>query len=153
MPDVALHEGDIRTIEIGRPFDVVTCLFSVIGYMLTLEDLRDAVGNMARHLIPGGILIVEPWLDPEAIRPPEVTVSQAAIGDMRVTRHSRLEKTGLGTSRMEFHYLCSTPAEVRYHLEVLDHGLFTRDELMSACTAAGLTPRMTDRTGHQDEGS
>jgi len=61
LPDVPLHEADMRHFELGRKFDVITCLFSSIGYMVAEPDLRQAIANMARHLSPRGLLIVEPW--------------------------------------------------------------------------------------------
>src|ERR687886_1611570 len=50
LPDVPLHEGDMRDFDLGRRFDAVTCLFSSIGYMQTVEELEGAVTAMARHL-------------------------------------------------------------------------------------------------------
>lgn len=52
------------TFTLSKEFDVVTCLFSAIGYMTTLRKLRRAVRNMSLHLNPGGVLIVEPWITP-----------------------------------------------------------------------------------------
>ena len=37
--------------------DVVTCLFSSIGYARTTDRLNAAVASMADHLLPGGVLI------------------------------------------------------------------------------------------------
>src|SRR5688500_10199856 len=54
LPGVPFHLGDMRTFNLGRRFDVVTCLFSSIGYMQTPEDLLHALVNMAGHLAPDG---------------------------------------------------------------------------------------------------
>src|ERR671923_34446 len=62
LRDVPLHQDDMRDFDLGRRFDAVTCLFSSIGYVLTVEGLTAAVAAMARHLEPGGVLVVEPWL-------------------------------------------------------------------------------------------
>lgn len=152
LPDLRLEQGDIRTANLNQTFDVVTCLFAVIGYMTTTEQLQKAITNMARHLNPGGLLIVEPWLEPDAVRPPKLDVAQVTAGEMTVTRHSRLEKVSPNTSRMEFHYLCGTAQEIRYHFEVLDHGLFTRGELMEAARGAGLTPVYDASAGPSQRG-
>ena len=68
-PEITFHQGDMRTFDLGRRFDVVTCLFSSIGYLRSPSDLRAAVINMARHLQPGGVLIIEPWLTEETWTP------------------------------------------------------------------------------------
>ncbi|MFC1853806.1 hypothetical protein ACFL27_26785 [candidate division CSSED10-310 bacterium] len=46
----------------GKTYDVITCLFSSIGYVKTLSKLNQTVACMDHHLLPGGHLIFEPWL-------------------------------------------------------------------------------------------
>jgi SAM-dependent methyltransferase len=65
LPSVPLHSGDMRDFELGRRFDVVTCLFSSIGYVRDDDELDRAIAAMARHLSPGGLMVVEPWFTPE----------------------------------------------------------------------------------------
>ena len=48
---------------------MVTCLFSAVGYMTTEADLDAAVANMAQHVRPGGVLLVEGWITPDAFLP------------------------------------------------------------------------------------
>ena len=52
LPDVVFTEADMRTFDLGRTFDAVMCLFSSIGYMADVEELRAAVARMAAHLAP-----------------------------------------------------------------------------------------------------
>ena len=63
-PGVAVHEDDMRRFDLGRRFDAVTCLFSSIGYLRTPDELTQALTTMARHLVPGGVLVVDPWFFP-----------------------------------------------------------------------------------------
>ena len=65
LGDVELLTSDMTDFALGRRFDVVTCLFSSIGYVETVERLGSAIAAMAAHLKPEGVLIVEPWLSPE----------------------------------------------------------------------------------------
>ena len=37
LPGVELHLGDMTTFDLGRTFDAVTCMFSSIGYVGSLE--------------------------------------------------------------------------------------------------------------------
>ena len=64
LPGVRLHQGDMADFDLGQQFDVVTCLFSSIAYVRTAERLRGAIASMALHLVPGGVLIVEPFFEP-----------------------------------------------------------------------------------------
>jgi SAM-dependent methyltransferase len=66
LPGIELHQGDMTTFDLGKTFDAVTCMFSSIGYIGTLDGLDAAIGRMAAHLAPGGVLVVEPWLLPDA---------------------------------------------------------------------------------------
>lgn len=56
--------GDLVDFDLGRRFDLVTCLFSSIGYAGSSEGLQSAVAAMARHLNPGGAIVVEPFYPP-----------------------------------------------------------------------------------------
>ena len=94
LPDVPLHDGDMRTFELGRQFDVVTCLFSAIGYMLTLDDLHSAIQHMAAHVSPGGVLVVEPWFHPDAWIDGLVIAESANVDDVAIARLSHSSRDG-----------------------------------------------------------
>jgi len=64
LSGVPLHQADMTTLDLGRTFDVVTCLFSSIAYVRTPEGLVRATAALARHVAPGGLLVVEPWILP-----------------------------------------------------------------------------------------
>ena len=59
---VRVHSASMDAFDIEERFDAVVCLFSSIGYT---SDLPGAIGSMARHLNPDGVLIIEPWLRPD----------------------------------------------------------------------------------------
>ena len=139
LPSVRLEAADMRELDLGRRFDVVTCFFSSIGYVQTPEALRSSVAAMARHLAPDGLLIVEPWLTPTTFDPSfpsrAVVVDRPGLQAVRMN-DSRVEG---GMSVMDFHYLVSRPGEPMEHLvETHTLGLFTDDEYRSAFDAAGL---------------
>jgi SAM-dependent methyltransferase len=50
---------DMRTLDLGERFDVVTCLFDSIGYPLTDEGIVGALTRIHEHLEPDGTLAVE----------------------------------------------------------------------------------------------
>lgn len=139
LPGVPLHLGDMRTFNLGRKFDVVTCLFSAIGYMQTPEDLIHALANMAGHLAPAGVMLVEPWLSPDGFEDRHLSAPLVASGpDWHVVRanDSRLEGR---LSIMRFHYLVSRPGKVEHMVETHSPALYTVDEYRAAFAAAGLS--------------
>jgi SAM-dependent methyltransferase len=139
LPGVTLHRADMRDFELGRRFDVVTCLFSSIGYVQTTDGLDAAIGAMAAHLAPSGVLIVEPWFAPEAFDPLHlgrvVVVERPGLAAVRMNG-SLVEGN---RSVMDLHYLIARPGTVEHLIETHSLGLFTRDEYRSALENAGLT--------------
>src|SRR4029077_8051325 len=63
-PVVTFHRGDMTSFKLKNRFDVITCLFSAIGHVKTRARMRRAVRNMAIHLQPGGLMVLEPWITP-----------------------------------------------------------------------------------------
>jgi len=140
LPDVQFHAADMRDFDLGRQFDVVTCLFGSIGYVQTADALRAAVAAMTRHVTPGGLLIVEPWLAPSTFDPTfptrVMTVERSGLVGVRLN-DSRVEGR---LSIMDFHYLLRRPAAPVEHLvETHTLGLFTDEEHASAFEDAGLS--------------
>jgi SAM-dependent methyltransferase len=137
LPGVELHEGDMTDFDLGRRFDVVTCLFSSIGYVVTVERLHEAITAMARHLERGGLLVVEPWLRPEVWEEDHVSMLVVDEPKRKIVRISRPGRHG-NVSTVEFHYLVGTPREVEHFVERHELGLFTDEEYRDAFGAAGL---------------
>ncbi|PZA08105.1 MULTISPECIES: class I SAM-dependent methyltransferase [unclassified Meiothermus] len=136
-PEVPFYQGDMRTFDLGRTFDAVTCLFSAIGYAGGVEGLEAAVCTMARHLNPGGVLLLEPWLLPEVWqnnRPHALFVDEP---DLKVARMNVSRQEGR-ESVLEFHYLIATPQGVESFTEELRLFLFTQEEYLEAFRRAGL---------------
>ncbi len=136
-PEIAFHQGDMRTFDLGRRFDVVTCLFSSIGYMRSPSDLREAVVNMARHLQPGGVLIVEPWLTEETWTPGGIHPLFVDKPDFKIARMA-ISSTNGRMSVSEWHMLIGTPDGVEYLTQKHELFLFNNAEYIEAFDAAGL---------------
>jgi SAM-dependent methyltransferase len=138
LPGVPLHEADMRTLALGRRFDAVMCLFSSIGYLRDRGELDTAVAAMANHLAPGGVLVVDGWVRPDAWRdqsPPHTLVGQA--DELTVVRVGRSERDGSET-RLEMHYLIADAGRIEHRVEEHRMHLFTPEEYEGAFRAAGL---------------
>jgi SAM-dependent methyltransferase len=53
-PELEFLLADMRTFDLQKKFDLVTCSFDSLNYLLTEEDLRLAFGRVAEHLLTGG---------------------------------------------------------------------------------------------------
>lgn len=136
-PDVAFECQDMAELSLGRDFDVVMCLFSSVAYMQTTPRLDQAVSAMARHVAPGGVLLVEPWFTPEQYWEGHLAVNHARSGDLDVTWMYVQERRD-GLSRLEIHYLAGSPRGVEHWVETHEVGLFTDEEYRSSFSRAGL---------------
>jgi SAM-dependent methyltransferase len=143
VPGIPLHRADMESFDLGSRFDAVICMFSSIGYAASPARLRAAVAAMAAHLEPGGVLVVEPWLWPELIRPPLVRVQVAEAPDMVIARTSRT-RIEPGVSHMEFTYLVTTADGSETFTELHVMGLFEPGEYVAALEAAGLSAEFVE---------
>ncbi|MCK5246793.1 class I SAM-dependent methyltransferase [Candidatus Bipolaricaulota bacterium] len=136
-PGMTFHCADMRTFGLSS-YDVITCLFSSIGYMTTIEDLEKAIANMARHLVPGGMLMIEPWLTPDVWKPGTVHGMFIDEPDLKIARvntsltHGRL-------SVFDLHHLVGTPEKTFHFVEHHEMGLYTVKEMTAALEQAGLS--------------
>ena len=142
-PDIEFIKGDMRTFDLGRKFDVVSCLFGAIGYMLDQNDLTKALANMANHVENGGVLIVEPWLDKSSFKEGHYTLMTAETETMKIARANTTKREG-SHSLIDFHFLVATTEGTEHFTEMHRMGLFSKDEYLSAFQAAGLSVHHDD---------
>ena len=138
LPGVPLHRADLRELDLGRRFDVVTCLFSAIGFVGSLEGLAAAARALARHVEPGGLLLVEPWITPDAWIPGRPHVLAHDAPGLALARVTLSGLRGDRFSTTEMHYVVATAAGVPHFVQLHELYLFTQDEMRAAFEAAGL---------------
>jgi ubiquinone/menaquinone biosynthesis C-methylase UbiE len=136
-PEVTFHQGDMVDFKLTGKFDIVTCLFSSISYVKTADNLTRTLASMVRHLHPGGIIVIEPWLKPEKywtdrlvanfVDEPELKISWMYIG--------RLEGKIVIS---DVNYLVGTPQSIQHFTERHEMGLFTHEEYLEAFRESGI---------------
>ncbi len=141
LPGAALRRGDMRTFRLADRFDVVSCLFSAIGHLRSYPEVRQAFSNFAGHLKPGGLVIVEPWIDPTTFRPGHIHLVSHTGPEEIVARMAFSSRRG-DRSLVHYHYLVAERDRGIRHLEEVDRGLLvSRADLLGAMRSAGLRPR------------
>jgi SAM-dependent methyltransferase len=90
--DLALdfQQADIRNFHLGRRFDAVLMMFTVLGYLINEADLMAALASVRRHLELGGLFVFDVWHGPAVLadRPGERNVT-VEHGSARVSRKTR----------------------------------------------------------------
>jgi SAM-dependent methyltransferase len=138
--EVTLRHGDMRRFDLGRTFDVVTCLFSAIGHVRDEDDLEAAIGAMAAHVAPGGALLVEPWLTPDRIvEDGRRSLDTVTTDDGVCARAIRSEVRG-DVLVLQFAWAVATREGIRTADESFRMPLFDRERYLAAVERTGLEP-------------
>jgi SAM-dependent methyltransferase len=137
LPGVPVHQADMSDFDLARQFDVVTCLFSAIAYVRTPDRLGASLISMARHLRPGGLLLMEPWVSPDRYTLGRVTANFVDEPELKIAWMYTSEIEG-HVSVFDINYLIGTPSGIEHFTERHEMGLFTEQEYMGAIEAAGL---------------
>jgi ubiquinone/menaquinone biosynthesis C-methylase UbiE len=135
------QRADMVTLNLGKKFDVITCLFSSIGYVKTSADLKRTLQNFARHLKKGGVVIIEPWLTKEMFKKglPHMTT----YGDDRI-KIARLDvsKARGNVSVLDMYYLVAEKNEtVKHFVDRHELAMFEPQQILRFMRQAGLRAR------------
>jgi SAM-dependent methyltransferase len=144
-PEVRFYRGDMTKFRLGREYDIVTCLFSAIGHVRSRTRLRRAVANMATHLKPGGLLVLEPWLTPSNWRVGHISANVVNKPDLKLARFGTGKRNGRLSINDMYHLVVSAKG-AEYFTERLVMGLFSHSEYLGALKDAGLQVRF-DKNG------
>src|SRR3989475_7966755 len=136
-PEVVFHRGDMTSFKLNHRFDIITCLFSAIGHVKTKARMRRAVRNMASHLQPGGLMILEPWITPANFKKGIVGFNSVDKPNLKIARIN-ISKVRGPVSALEYHYLIGTPSKVQHIVDRELMGLWTHKEYSDALRDGGL---------------
>jgi SAM-dependent methyltransferase len=150
-PDCEHLEGDMRTLRLGRVFDVVF-IHDAIDYMTTLQDLRQAMETAYAHCRAGGMALFVPDHVRETFQPS--TEHGGHDGDGRALRY--LEWTydpdeNDCTCVTEFAYLLREDGLPAWaELDQYICGLFPRAEWLSLLRDVGFQTEIIRDTYDRD---
>lgn len=136
-PKIRFQQGDMLNFKLKSKFDIIVCLFSAIGYVKTKPRLQKTIKNVVQHLLPGGVLLVEPWFTPTQWHPGRVFITEVNKPDAKIIRMSYSSQKD-NISMIEFQYLIGTSKGIERDTEFLELGLFTKKEYLDAFRTAGL---------------
>ena len=149
-PGVEFHLADMVGFNLGKKFDVITCLFSAIGYVPNAMRLSQTIQTFARHLKPGGVVLVEPWFTPDRWIDGHLSALYVDEPDVKAARMSISRRDG-NVAVLNFHYMVASSDGVRTFTEAHRLTLFTHEEHMEAFRKAGLRVEY-DATGPMGRG-
>lgn len=138
--------ADMTDFHMEASYDAILCLFSSIGYVRTLENVERTLRRFHEHLAVGGVVVVEPWIEPEAWQSGPVFMHTSEADHVAVCRMSHSTRRG-DTSVLTFHYLIGRGEGIEHVTETHALGLFSREQLDRCFAAAGFTAVEYDPEG------
>ena len=120
--------------------DAIVCLFSSIGYVPP-EDLPRVAGCWYASLRAGGVVLVEPWLEPDKAVPGHMATHTYDSDELKLVRAAVHLREGR-VSVLDFHWLVLRPEGGEHFLDPHRLHLTTREELASVFTDAGFSVRI-----------
>ena len=140
LPGTSLWTGDLADFDVasfdGRPYDALTCLFSAIGCVYPAERLLAAARCMFAALRPGGVALVEPWLEPDAFRDGTVHTHASLDEVPHLVRMCTSTREGRHTI-LDFHWLIGDGEGVEHLHDRHVLWMCPRAELVAVFEAAG----------------
>ena len=143
-PECEHLDGDMRTLRLGRTFDVVF-IHDAVSYLTTEDDLAQAIETAALHVRPGGVVILTPDATTDIFKP--TTDHGGHDGDdgraLRYLEWTHPPVGGEPSFVVDYVVLLSEPgAETRVVHDRHAHGLFPEHTWLHLLESAGLTPRL-----------
>jgi SAM-dependent methyltransferase len=145
-------QGDMRTLDLGRTFDVVLA-HDAIDYMTSERDLALACDTAWRHLAPGGLVVLLPDTVAERYEPG----TDVSGGDGADGRSARLfewsEAVAPGTTQAAVHYaflLREADGQMHTVYERHETGVFPEATWVRILTERGFAVRVVSETSAED---
>ena len=117
VPNAGFEVADMIDFRLRDRFDVITCLFSSIGYVQNFRNLARTLRNFYDHLTNDGLALVEPWVFKKDFRKGNVAIGTYQDEKIKLAR--------MGTSKLtescwlvHFHYLIGIDGEIKHTKEI-----------------------------------
>jgi SAM-dependent methyltransferase len=151
-PGCATAVGDMRTLDLGRTFDVVF-VHDAVDYLLTEADLAAAARTARRHLRPGGLALFVPDTVTERFEPgTDWDGSDAPDGRAaRIFEWCEAVPEGATSGFTHYSFLLREPTgEVRTRYERHEFGLFPTATWVRVLEQAGFRVEVAEEETAED---
>jgi len=129
FPKLKFQQANMISFNLKKKFDVVTCLFSSIGYVKNYSNLKKTIASFSKHLKTGGVLIIEPFITKEAYHSGKPHANFVNEPDVKICRMNVSQKRG-NIAILDFHFLIATKKGIGYLRDKHELGLFDIDKFL-----------------------
>jgi ubiquinone/menaquinone biosynthesis C-methylase UbiE len=117
VPNAKFRVADMVRFNLKEKFDVITCLFSAIGYAGTFDNMVKTLGNFYKHLSERGLVIVEPWIFRKDFKEGYVTINTYEDDKTKFVRMATSKVLGNKWTIL-MHYLVAEKGKIKYFKEL-----------------------------------
>jgi len=110
--NIDFHLGDIRSFQLEKKFDCITCMFAVLNYVTQNDDIEKTLKNIHKHLSEGGLFVCDIWNGLAVIR--ELPSTRVKVIKEGATKIIRTVEPQLDA----FQHICKS----NYYMLVLNDG-------------------------------
>ncbi len=143
LPGIVLARGNMLLFRLRPKFDVLLCLFSSIGYLHSYSKLQQALRNFSRHLVSGGVLLLEPFVARERYATGAIHSLTQNDEGVTITRMNTSRRRG-DFAILDFHYLVGTKQGVRHYSDHHILTLFDQDKFLQILAKEGFHARFLE---------
>ena len=149
---VVFKQADMTELNLGKQFDVITCLFSSIGYVKTYANLRKTIQSFTKHLKKSGVVFIEPWFTKSSFIEGYPSMTTYDGIDVKIARLC-VSKTKGNLSVQDMHYLIAERGKgVTHFVDRHEMGLFEIDKTLAIMKKAGLGAKFLKKGLMKDRG-
>jgi SAM-dependent methyltransferase len=134
-----------ESFTVPEPYDAAVCLFSSISYLHGDETLARVLGSFAAAVRPGGVLVIEPFVSPDAYREGAAFLQTYDGAGLKCARASVSAREGdLAVLRFGWIVARDGATSVEHFTETHELWLCDHERLARAVRAAGFDLARTD---------
>lgn len=123
--------ANMISLRLKDRFDVITCLFSSIGYVQNFENLVKTLEGFYEHLNDSGVLIVESWVFKKDFKKGTMSLDSFEDEDVKFVRMAT-SKITRSHWLVFMHYLIGRNGEIKYLRELHKLALLGYEDYIKA---------------------
>lgn len=136
LPELKFSPYDMIGFNLDRHFDAIVAI-AAIGYVPNIRLLEQTLEGFYRHLRPGGVVLIEPWIRPEEWREGHIEARFSDEPELKIARMSVSRRDG-NVSILHYNYMIAARDGVRTFNEPHRLMLFSDEEYRRAFSRARL---------------
>ncbi len=140
---VRFVQGNMTSMDLGEQFDVITSMFGSLGYLTAEKQVKEAMQAFARHTKDGGVVLIEPFVTKEILRPYSMGINCVDLPDIKIARVGASKLDG-SILYLNFHFLIATKENVEHFVDPSPMGIYPRDRLVELMTESGFSTEFLD---------